>query len=102
MLTPNKDMSRDHESSIKGLAWRERSVVLGSAWRHYKKSEEAAASPKDFKVRVCSFYSFGSLAASPQDRGLDSRSTWSTLQKKHPEEVQKIMEESETKVHERL
>ena len=36
-----------------------------------KKSEEAAASPKDFKVRVCSLYFFGSLAASPQGRGLD-------------------------------
>ena len=71
MLTPNKDMSCDHESSIKGLAWSEKSEVLGSAWRHYKKSEEAAASPKDFKVRVCSLYFFGSLAATPQGRGLD-------------------------------
>ena len=44
MLTPNKDISRDHESSIKGLAWSEKLVVLGSAWKHYKKSEEAAES----------------------------------------------------------
>ena len=47
MLTPNEDMSRDLVSSIKGLAWSEKSEVLGSAWRHYKKREEAAAPPKD-------------------------------------------------------